>query len=151
MERGTPRIAKERCRIARLPGEQLDQPIGRLRAADARELIADQAMLLVQRVEHVGQGSDGFRRGKQPHRVPGRRRVDDHLVVFRCAGETDNLDQSDELVNARNRQAQEGIHVLPIEPRALFDDVAERDTVGVQPAGERPAGVDFRRVQGAAA
>ena len=33
----------------------------------------------------------------------------------------------------------------------MLDDVAERQAVGAQPSGERPAGVDFRRVQRPAA
>ena len=82
---------------------------------------------------------------------PVGRRVDDHAVVLTGTRQADNLDQPHELVDSRNRQAQERIDVLPIEPRAVLDDVAERQAVGAQPSGERPAGVDFRRVQRPAA
>ena len=40
------RIAQARRGLARLLGEQRDQAIGRLRPADARELLANQPMLL---------------------------------------------------------------------------------------------------------
>ena len=46
---------------------------------------------------------------------------------------------------------EQRIDVLPIEPRAVLDDVAERLAVVAQPSGERPAGVELRRVQRRAA
>ena len=80
-ERGPSRIAQPRRRLARLRREGRDQPIGRLGPPDARELLANEPVLLLQRVEHLGDRRHRFRRRQQAQRVAGRRGVDDDQVV----------------------------------------------------------------------
>ena len=150
MECRLSRIAKPRRHVARVIGKQLDEPVGRLRPADPRELIANHPMFLVQRVEHARHRADCFRRGQQAQRMTRRRGVDDNQVGETRARQTRDLEQSHELVEPGNREIQESLHVLPIEPRPLLENLAERTPMLRQPAGEGTAGVELERVKGAA-
>ena len=104
-------------------------------------------MFIVQRVEGERERGDRLGGGQQTQRVSGRGGVDDDFVVFVVPCEADHLIQPDELVDPRNRQAEQRVDVFPIEPRAVLDDVAERLLMGAQPSGKRAMRVDFRRVQ----
>src|ERR1700675_3157339 len=122
--------------------------IGRLGTADAGELVTNEAMLFVQRVEGVRKRGNGLRGGQQTEGVAGRGGVDDDFVVFVALCEADDLAQPDELVDSRNRQTEERVDVLSIEPRAVLDDVPERLLMGAQPPGKCAARVDLCGVKG---
>jgi len=147
VERHTPRIAQQRGGVARLLRQQIDETIGRFGTADARELIANEAMFFVQRVEGVRKRGDRLRGSQQAQGVARRGGVDDDFVVFVVLRKADDLAQPDELVDPRDRQAEERIDVLSIEPGPLLDDLPERLLMGAQPSGECAAGVDLGRVQ----
>ena len=61
-----PPIAEPLRRVARLRGEHRDQSIGGFDAPDARELIPDDPVLLLQRVEDLCDGRDRIRRREKP-------------------------------------------------------------------------------------
>ena len=151
MKRRLVRIAQPRACLVRLLGERGNQAIGRLRPADARKVLADDPVLALERIEHLGDRRHCVRRGEQPKGVAGRRRVDDHYVVDRGRGsgacsvlgsidvapdtcQPADLDQRRQLVDAGNRQTEERVDVLAIEPGPVFEDVAERLTVALEPA-----------------
>ena len=71
-------ILEQRARPLRLPGQERNQAIGRFRAADARELLANQTMLALKPFERVGDRRDGVGGGQKTKRVapsaPYRRR-----------------------------------------------------------------------------
>ena len=121
--------------------------IGRFGTSDPRQLVTNEAMFLVQRVEGMRERGDGFGCGQEAQGVPGGRRVDDDFVVVTALCETDDLTQPDELVDSGNRQTEQRVDVLPIEPGTVLDDVPQRLLVGVQPSGKCAARVDFGRVQ----
>jgi len=143
-----PRIAQQRRGLARLLREQIDQTVGRLGAADARELIANEAVFFVQRVQSVRQRRDRLRGGQQAQGVARRRGVDDDFVVIAVLREADDFAQADELVDSRDRQPEKRVDVLSIEPGPLLDDLSERLLMRAQPSGECAACVDLGRVQG---
>ncbi len=80
--------------------------------------------------------------------MAGRRGVDDHHLEPR--GETDDLDEADQLVDARHGEPEHRVDIVPVEPRAVLDDVRERRAVGGEPARKGPRRVEFRRAQSAA-
>ena len=154
-ERGPRRIAQALRGLARLIGERRDQPIGRLRPPDAGELLADEAVLLLQLAEDLGHRRDGLRRREQPQRVAGRRGVDDDEIVGtpgprspqRLVDQPIDLDDRHQLVDAGDREFEQRVDVLAIEPGAVLEDLAERPAVRLQPARERARRVELDGVE----
>lgn len=58
-----------------------------------------------------------------------------------------DLQHADELVDSWDRQVQQRIHVLPVEPRSVLDDVAKGMTMMGKPAGERALGIELNSAQ----
>ena len=149
VERGlrADRAAAPPCRRACSASSAISA-IGRLRAADARELLADQPMLLA---------AARRARRRRPRRSPARRAAAACARSAPCrrrrrrsrrrAGQADDLEQADELVDAGNRQIEQRVDVLAIEPGAVLEDVAERAPVVAQPARERARRVELDGVQ----
>ena len=122
-----PAIAQPRRRLARLRGEQRDQPIGRLgprRPARAARESADappaarRARRRRRRPFPAPPAAAACGRSARCRRRPGR--------TVRGAREPRDLDQADQLVDAGNRQIQQRVDVVAIEPGAVLEDVAER-------------------------
>ena len=61
--------------------------------------------------------------------------------------ETRDLEEADELVDARNRQIEQRVHVLAIEPGAVLEDLAERAPLLLQPARERARRIELNCVE----
>ena len=145
-----PAIAQPLRGVTCLRRQQCDQPVRGLRSRrDARQPIANQPMLRLQRVEHAGNDANGFRRGKQPQRVPGRRRVDDDEVVRLHVREPLDLHQSDQFVDAGKRQVQQRVDVAAIEPCTMLQDVSKGAPMILEPARERAGGIELDRVEAA--
>ena len=130
-------ILEQRARLLRLPGQERNQAIGRFRTSDARQLLANQTMLALQPLERVGDRGDGVGRGEQAQRVSGRRRIDDDEVVVAGVRQPDDLEQRHQLVDAGDRQGEQRIDVVAIEPGAVFEDFAEGVPMVAQPSAER--------------
>ena len=146
-----PRIAQPRRGLARLLRQHRNQPIGRFGTADARELLANQPMLVLQLAEHLGHRRDGFRRGQQPQRVAGRRGVDDDQVVGRRVTERASAGSISRIPISSSTpgidRLEQRVDVLAIEPGAVLEDLAERPAVFLQPAREGPRRVELDRVE----
>jgi hypothetical protein len=56
--------------------------------------------------------------------------------VNRAGGEAIDLEDSHQLVDAGNREIEQRVDVPAIEPGAMFEDVAERSPVLLQPSRE---------------
>jgi hypothetical protein len=108
-------------------------------------------MLALQPRQHARDRRDRFRRRKQPQRVPGRRGVHHHPIAGARAGEPDDLEHADQLVDAGNRQCEQRVDVRAIEPGAVLQHVAERLPVLPQPAPEGPRRIELDRLEPSAA
>ena len=166
-ERCPGRIAQPLRRLARLPGEDRDQSIGRLGTADARELLPNETVLLLEIPEDVGHRGHRFRRRQQPQRVAGRRGVDNDEVIGTprprspprlgflacCArfafpfGEAGDLEDPHQLIDAGNREIEQRVHVLAIEPGAVLEDLTKWPAVILQPPRERARRVELHGVE----
>ncbi len=160
VKRGLASIAQARRDFVRLLRQQRNQTVGRLRPPDPCELLANHAMILLQQIENLCHRRDRLRRRQQPQRVPGRRSVDDNDSVWRIAnrmifsavsafhaGEPGDFEQPDELVDPGDRQIEQRVDVFGVEPGAVFEDLAERAAVLLQPARERPRRVELDGVE----
>jgi hypothetical protein len=61
-----------------------------------------------------------------------------------------DLDQPEQLVEARQRKRQQDLDILACQPRALFENIAERAAVSPEPSRERPGKVELGGMQPAA-
>ena len=143
------RILEQRTSLLRLSGQERNQAIGRVRTSDARELLADQTVLALQPLEHVGDRGDGGGGGEQAQRVSGRRRVDDDQMVIAGVRQPDDLEQRHQLVDAGDGQCEQRIDVVAIEPGAVLENFAEGVPVIAQPSAECPRAIELNRREGA--
>ncbi len=66
------------------------------------------------------------------------------------AGQTRDLQEADELVDPGDREVEEFLDVLAIQPGPILENVAQRTPVLRQPSRKRAARVEFERVRTAA-
>jgi hypothetical protein len=95
-------------------------------------------------------GRDPAERGRhpqQPERMPGRRRVHDDLRILPGLGEARQLEQPDELVDAREREPQQRIDVVIVEIGSAPDDLLECHTPLPDPAVQRAIGIELDHVE----
>ena len=138
--------------------------IGRFRPADARELLADQPVLLLQAVEHVGDAprpcpappaAAACGRSAPCRRRPGRSRP--RPIFLRPVRDLrSRLRAGRSRASRRARRCpaptvEQRVDVVAIEPGAVLEDVAERPSVLAQPSRERARRVELDGVQGTAA
>jgi hypothetical protein len=83
--------------------------------------------------------------------VGGRRRVHHHLVAGRRADEAHQLDQADQLVDARQAELEETAHVLAVEIAAALGDRLQIGAARAEPAVEGLFRVELGGEQPAAA
>jgi hypothetical protein len=83
-------------------------------------------------------------------RVARRRGIDDDQIESCASSRAANLEQARELVDARQRQAQEARDIVLVEPGAAQRYLLEGGTAASQPALERTTGIDFDGVEHAA-
>jgi hypothetical protein len=105
-------------------------------------------MIALQRLEHTDERFHRPRRRQQAKCVAGRSGVDDHHVEARGKGrEAHDFDQADQLVDAWHRELEHLVDIVPIEPRAVLDDVRESTAVLAEPARKCLGRIDLRGVQ----
>ena len=146
----TPRpraIAQAPADVARLSGEHGDQPIGRLRTPHSSELLTNETVLALKRAEHVGDDGNGIGRRQQAQRVARGSGIDDDHIVDGAGGKAIDLDDAHQLVDAGNREIEQRVDVPAIEPGAMFEDVAKRAPVLLQPPSERARRVELRGLE----
>ena len=79
--------------------------------------------------------------------MPGRRGVDDHLVVRSLRTQPRQLHEADELVDARERLREELVDVLVVEVRAARGEDAQRSLPLAQPTRKRAIRVQLGGVE----
>ena len=142
-ERGPRGRPEQLTDVVRLSTQERDETIGRFGAMDAGELFANQPMILLQVIERGRDSANRFRRSKQTKHVAGWRGVHHDHIIFcgsrrSAARKSDDLQQPDQFVDAWHRQSEQRLHVVPIEPGAVLDDVADGLTMLAEPPVERP-------------
>jgi hypothetical protein len=151
MKRGPRGIPEQRTRVVRLPREERDQAIGRFRRGNAGELLPDDAVFALERIENHRDAVDRGGRSEETQGVTGRRGVDDHPVVPTAGADPHDFEHREQFVDSGDGQFQQRRDITPIEPRAMLERVTQRAPVVAQPSRERPRGVKFDGVEGAAA
>src|SRR6202022_2940405 len=104
-------------------------------------------VLCLQVVEDLRELRQRRGHGQKAERVARRRGVHHHFLE--PVREPPQLDQADQLVHPREREAEERVDVLVVEIGAARGDEPEHPLPGAQPARERPIGVHLGRVQAA--
>jgi len=95
-------------------------------------------------VEHRDQRLHRLWRCEQPQRVAGRCRVDDDEVEARPGrGKPDDLDEADQLVDPGHGELEQLVDVVPIQPRAMLNDVGEGTAMTSQPPYQGAFGVEL--------
>ena len=125
-----------------------DESIGQVRPADSSEPFTDDAVVGLQCIEDANDCADRCRRIEETQRVTGRGGVDDDAVVTAGSfGETNDLEQRHQLVDAWNRELEDGGDVFPIEPGAVLQHVGQGTAMVAQPAREGARGVELDGLQ----
>ncbi len=140
-------IAQAPADVARLSGEHGDQPIGRLRTSHSSKLLTNETVLVLKRAEHVGDDGNGVGRRQQAQRMARGSRIDDDHIVDGAGGKAIDLDDAHQLVDAGNREIEQRVDVPAIEPGAMFEDVAKRAPVLLQPSCERARRIELRGLE----
>jgi hypothetical protein len=165
------RIVKHRRYLMRLRGEQGDNAIRRVGSPAASEAFPNDAMLLLQVVQHSGDGGDGLRCGQQSQRMTGRGRIEDDDVVGGRGGlsavtsgrgmitrrqsgfepgETGDFQHRGQFVDPRQGEVEERVDIGAVEPCTVLERIAQRRPMPREPAAKRTAGVHLDGVQTAA-
>ena len=131
----------------RLPFDAVDQDVGGVACPAAANRVHQDPVLALHAIEDPGHAAEQRRHGQHPQHVTGRRSVDDEAVVFAGGAEIGELQQRGDLVDPREREAQESRHVVAIEPRAAERDLFEQLTAGGNPSLERGRRVDLDSLQ----
>jgi hypothetical protein len=126
-----------------LASEQRDEPVGRFRAVETRKLTPDDAMGFLQQVEDAGHRAHRRRCREQPQRVSGRCGVNDHAGVLTGGADPDDLEHAEQFVDAGDRQVEQRVDVITIEPGAVLDRITERAPMFTEPARERLGRVEL--------
>jgi hypothetical protein len=147
VKRGSLRIPEQCAGVTRLPREKLDQPISGFWPADASELLPDDAVLALQRIEDGRDRPDRVGRRQQAQRVTRRGGVDNDPIVLASGANPYDLEHGQQFVDPRDGQLQQGRHIGSIEPCAVFQRVAERLAMAAQPAGEGARCVELHRIE----
>ena len=108
----------------RLTLELGDQRVGGVAPMPAGQALAEELMLGEHVGEHAGDARERVGHREQAKRVPGGRGVDDDLVARGGGREPVQLDETDQLVDTRQREREQAIDVVLVQVGAARGDRA---------------------------
>jgi hypothetical protein len=82
--------------------------------------------------------------------MAGRSRIDDDEIVRTDPADANDFEHREQLVDPWDRQFEQRVYVSAIEPGAVFERIAESQTMVAEPTLEDPWGVELQRVERAA-
>ena len=125
--------ARERAHVAQRGGEVaarvrdlVDERVGGIGAMSPAEALRQEAVLGLHVVEDDGDAAQRGGHREEPQRVTGGRRVDHDAGPRAGCGETAQLEEADQLVDAGKRQAQQRVDVVLVEIGPAPDDAPQR-------------------------
>jgi hypothetical protein len=118
-------VAEQRRELTALGLDLGDQRVGGVAPVAAAQALGQESVLGQHGVERAGDAAQQRGRGQQSQGMAGGRRVHDDLVAAGHRGQTAQLDQPDQLVDAGQAEVEKAVDVVVVQVGPAPEDRAQ--------------------------